>query len=83
MIYRAVPAADLDNEVNQLVDELASAASVAIGLTKRTIHAGLQSGIVDAMEREALALELSSRSSDFREGLAAFVERRDARFTGR
>ena len=83
MIYRAVPAADLDNEVNQLVDELASAASVAIGLTKRTIHAGLQSGIVDANGAQALALELSSRSSDFREGLAAFVERREASFTGR
>ena len=40
-------------------------------------------GIVEAMEREALALELSSRTTDFREGLSAFNERRDPHFEGR
>ena len=30
-----------------------------------------------------MALELSSRTSDFREGLAAFRERRDPTFEGR
>ena len=29
-----------------------------------------------------MALELSSRSEDFREGLAAFQDKRDARFQG-
>jgi 2-(1,2-epoxy-1,2-dihydrophenyl)acetyl-CoA isomerase len=32
---------------------------------------------------EAFAMELSSRSPDFREGLAAFAERRDPSFGGR
>jgi 2-(1,2-epoxy-1,2-dihydrophenyl)acetyl-CoA isomerase len=30
-----------------------------------------------------MALELSSRCEDFREGLAAFRDKRDARFQGR
>jgi len=83
MIHRAVPADELDDAVNGLVSELRSSATVAIGLTKRAIHAGLDGGIVEAMEHEALALELSSRTADFREGLSAFTERRDARFEGR
>jgi enoyl-CoA hydratase/carnithine racemase len=37
----------------------------------------------DQLRNEAFALELSSRSEDFREGLVAFREERDPRFSGR
>jgi 2-(1,2-epoxy-1,2-dihydrophenyl)acetyl-CoA isomerase len=83
MIHRAVPAAELDEVVDALVVELASGPTVALGLMKRGINAALDGGIVEAMEAEAMALELSSRSGDFREGLAAFKERRDPDFKGR
>lgn len=84
MIHRAVPAPELDAAVTELVDELAAAATVAVGLTKRCIHSALEGGgVVDAMANEAMGLELSSRAADFREGLVAFKERREARFSGR
>jgi 2-(1,2-epoxy-1,2-dihydrophenyl)acetyl-CoA isomerase len=83
LIHRAVDADDLGDAVQNLVEELASAPTVTLGLTKRCIHRGLTSGLKEAMEAEANALELSSRSPDFREGLSAFAERRDPRFEGR
>lgn len=83
MIHRAVPAAELDAVTGELVDELRHGPTVALGLTKRLLHDGLESGIIAAMEHEAMALELSCRTHDFREGLAAFSQRRDPRFTGR
>ena len=83
MIHRAVPADALDTVVEELLAELAAAATVALGLSKRCVHMALDGGIVDAMAEEAMALELSSRTSDFREGLVAFKERRDPRFQGR
>ncbi len=82
MIYRAVPGPELHATVDALVDELRASATVAVGLTKRCVNGGLDRGIVEAMENESLALELSSRTADFREGLLAFREHRDARFEG-
>jgi 2-(1,2-epoxy-1,2-dihydrophenyl)acetyl-CoA isomerase len=83
MIYRAVPDPKLDTATAELIDELASGATIAIGLTKRSLHAGLELGVVDAMAGEAMALELAARTADFREGLSAFGARRDPRFEGR
>jgi 2-(1,2-epoxy-1,2-dihydrophenyl)acetyl-CoA isomerase len=83
LIHRAVPEADLDGAVDELVSTLAAGPTVALGLTKRCVQRGLSTGLVEAMEAEASALELSSRTADFKEGLAAFQERRTPRFEGR
>jgi 2-(1,2-epoxy-1,2-dihydrophenyl)acetyl-CoA isomerase len=78
-----VPEADLDEAVDELVGRLAAAPTVAVGLTKRCINRALDSSLLHALEGEANALELSSRTGDFREGLAAFRENRPAQFEGR
>jgi 2-(1,2-epoxy-1,2-dihydrophenyl)acetyl-CoA isomerase len=83
MIHRAVPDAELDAAVAELTGELAASATVAVGLTKRGIHRALDTGLTEAMEQEAISLELSARTADFKEGLRAFKERRDPRFEGR
>ena len=82
LIYRAVPDEELEATTAALVERIAGAATVAFGLTKQCIHRSLQSGLADALQNESFALELSSRTADFKEGLLAFKERRPARFTG-
>ncbi len=83
LIYRAVPDAAVEDAAVGLLDQLAGAATVALGLTKRCLNRSLQSGLTEAMENESFALELSSRTRDFKEGLAAFREGRAAEFRGR
>lgn len=83
MIHRAVPEAELADSAAALIDQLASAATVALGFAKHCIQRSLVVGLDEAMDLELQALELTSRSSDFREGLSAFKERRDPEFEGR
>jgi 2-(1,2-epoxy-1,2-dihydrophenyl)acetyl-CoA isomerase len=83
LIHRAVPDAELDDAFEALVEELAGAATVAFGLAKWLLFTGASLPLEQHLANEAFALELSSRSQDFREGLAAFREKRDPRFTGR
>lgn len=83
MIHRAVPDAAVSDAAEELLRRLAQGPTVAIGLAKSCIRSSLELPLTEAMAREALALELSSRSGDFREGLAAFQERREPEYKGR
>jgi 2-(1,2-epoxy-1,2-dihydrophenyl)acetyl-CoA isomerase len=83
LIHASVPAAEVEGEAAKLIERLASGPTVALGLAKLCLRRNLEEPLANAMDNESLAVELSSRTSDFREGLAAFAERRAARFTGR
>lgn len=83
LVHRAVPSADLASSTAALVDELASAATVAIGLTKALVHRGLTTDLAHQLGDEGLAMELSSRSDDFREYAKARRDKRDPDFQGR
>ena len=83
LVHAAVPVTELDDEVATVVEKLATGPTVALGLTKWLLHASASASLDDHLRDEAFALELSSRSEDFREGLTAFTEKRPPRFTGR
>jgi 2-(1,2-epoxy-1,2-dihydrophenyl)acetyl-CoA isomerase len=83
MVHRAVAASDVDTIAGALVDELASAATIAVGLSKLLIHRGLGADLERHLADEALAIELASRSDDFHEYARARREKRDPKFEGR
>jgi len=56
---------------------------VTLGLMKWLLHAGRDTPLDQHLRNEGFAMELSSRAEDFREGLAAFREKRDPKFTGK
>lgn len=83
MVHKAVIDAALESEAARLVATLSSGPSVALGLTKWLLSAGASQPLDEHLQHEAFAMEVSSRSPDFKEGLAAFREKRAPRFTGR
>lgn len=83
LVHRAVPGADVDSTATALVDELRNAATVAVGLTKALVQRGLDADLDAQLASEGLALELASRTEDFREYSRARRDRQDPDFQGR
>ncbi len=83
LIHQTVAAADLDRVSGELVTRLADGPTVALGLAKQAIHYGQHATLNQSMQQELFDVELSCRTSDFKEGLAAFRDRRPPRFQGR
>jgi 2-(1,2-epoxy-1,2-dihydrophenyl)acetyl-CoA isomerase len=83
MIHQVTSDEDLDGVSEKLLERLASGPTVAIGLAKQAIRTGQHATLEQTMSQELYSLELSCRTTDFKEGLAAFRERRAPDFTGR
>ena len=83
LIHQAVSAPDLDDSSEQLLARLAVGPTVALGLAKHAIHYAQHATLTQAMTQELFDIELSCRTEDFKEGLAAFGERRPPQFHGR
>jgi 2-(1,2-epoxy-1,2-dihydrophenyl)acetyl-CoA isomerase len=73
----------VESDAVALAIRLANGPTVALGLTKWLLHASASTSLEDHLPDEAFAMELSSRSEDFREGLKAFTEKRQPKFEGR
>ena len=83
LVHRAVPAGDLAATGAELVGRLAKAPTVAVGLSKLMIQRGLTADIERHLVDESFAMELSSRSDDFKEYGRAAKDKRDPDFGGR
>jgi 2-(1,2-epoxy-1,2-dihydrophenyl)acetyl-CoA isomerase len=83
LIHQAVGQAELDRVSEELLGRLAAGPTVALGLAKQAIHYGQHATLSQSMTQELFGLELSCRTKDFKEGLAAFRERRPPQFDGR
>lgn len=82
LVNRVVPADRLLDEARALAGRLASAAPVALALTKRALARSLEVGLEEALDHEASLQGIAGRSADHAEGLAAFAEKRPPRFRG-
>jgi enoyl-CoA hydratase/carnithine racemase len=83
LVNRVVPHDDLMSATREWAEEIASCAPVAIQATKRMMRLGLDESFEANVHHVYLQLLPLFRSDDFREGVAAFAERRQPEFRGR
>ncbi|QWG13581.1 enoyl-CoA hydratase/isomerase family protein [Bradyrhizobium sediminis] len=83
LIWKMVEDADLLNEALAITQGLADGPPVSIGLIKSQIDAAWNASLASTLDDEASSQSRAFVTEDLREGAAAFVEKRPARFTGR
>jgi 2-(1,2-epoxy-1,2-dihydrophenyl)acetyl-CoA isomerase len=83
LIWKVVDDADLLNEAMAVAQKLADGPPVSLGLIKGQIEAAWNSSLATTLDDEASSQARAFVTEDLREGAAAFVQKRPARFTGR
>lgn len=82
LVNRVVPDAELLVEARKTAICLAAGPTSAYGRTKRLVVESLE-GLETQMEKETRAIAEAAHTSDAREGIAAFLEKRQPAFRGR
>lgn len=83
LIWQAVPDEALAGQVDALARQLAQMPTRALVRTRELMQAGHAHALAQHLGREGEAMRELGRSADYVEGVAAFLDKRPARFTGR
>ena len=76
------PADKFREEVAKIAERLAKGPTKALGLTKRALNRAIVVDMDSALEYETYLQDVAGRTRDHVEGVKAFFEKRDARFSG-
>lgn len=83
LVNRVLPVDDLESGVQELAEQLARGPAMALGAIKRSVNFAAGSTFEEAVDFEFLLQGVQMRGDDFKEGVGAFIEKRQPRFQGR
>jgi enoyl-CoA hydratase len=83
LVNAVVPPAELLRTANELIRKMLANGPIALGLSIDAVVRGVELPLEDALLLEADSFGLLAATDDMREGMRAFLEKRQPRFTGR
>jgi 2-(1,2-epoxy-1,2-dihydrophenyl)acetyl-CoA isomerase len=82
LIWKAADDEALDAEVDAVADKLASLPPLGLAATKEMIRTSWQYSLDEELERQAGTMRRLGFTTDYLEGVSAFLEKRPPKFTG-
>lgn len=82
LIWKAIPDGEFAAEVQAMARHFASAPTKGLAFTKKALHASAHNSLQQQLALECGMMSELGRSEDYREGVAAFMERRAPQFKG-
>ena len=83
LIWKAVPDDQLDAEVDALAGRFATAPTQGLAAIKRMVRGSWGRSLDEELDLQRDTMRELGMTEDYREGVAAFMEKRQPRFTGR
>ncbi|QJD89876.1 2-(1,2-epoxy-1,2-dihydrophenyl)acetyl-CoA isomerase [Duganella dendranthematis] len=83
LIWKAIPDDAFAAEVQAMARHFASAPTKGLAFTKQALYASAQNSLQQQLALECNMMSELGRSDDYREGVAAFMEKRAPQFKGR
>ncbi len=83
LVSKVVPADQLMAEAEKIMRTIIAKGPVAVALTIDAVNRGLETTLEEGLRIEADGFGLVASTTDRKEGLTAFLEKRAAKFTGR
>lgn len=83
LVNFVVPDAELDEETDRLATRLANGPTFVYGQAKKLMYRSQQNEFESQLQMEGEMFASCASREDYREGVAAFVEKRKAKFTGK
>lgn len=83
MVSRVVPPNRLQETVLELARKMASKSPILLKLAKQAINRGIEMDLSSGLAEEVRAFRVCFTTQDFKEGLTAFLEKRQPKFEGK
>ncbi len=83
LVNRVVPQAEVQATAEQVLDTILKNGPVALRMALEAVDRSLETGIDEGLDMEAHLFGLLASTEDMKEGMAAFLEKRPASFSGR
>jgi len=83
MIYKLIPLEDFEEEVQKLALKMANMPTKALGMIKELFNQSMTNDLEAQLALESKLQIEAAQSEDYREGVAAFIEKRKPEFKGR
>ncbi|WP_418638241.1 enoyl-CoA hydratase-related protein [Winogradskyella sp.] len=82
MIYKCVPTEEFDETINKLALKLANMPTKALGMIKELFNKSMTNDLESQLALESKLQIEAAQSEDYKEGVAAFIEKRKPNFKG-